>query len=701
MRKAKTAGGAHVFPVLNSPSTVLIASALLLGAGSAIPPARAAAAAGGGGGGGSPSSSAGALAALRNSGWHRLRRDGQQQQQQRQRLLSSFTTAATLIDSGSNSDCSSSGCRRSRAWLAARNTRGGGLFRRHRRGDGESEGGGYCFSTEKGELKQEGSGSKDAAMTSEGFAVAAGTTRGGSSGGAVDEQQEQGTTSEGGGGGEASESDEQDKANPGVSTAGDGDGDGDDQDFSEEVSEEGGSAEGVREEEEEEEEQEQEQGEDGNAEGGAASAAGAATAQERQGPVAPLFSFPPGPRVHRTEAEESLQEVLPMQQRLVKYLTEDRVFGAQILCSVYFFVSAVAYSMDSVKYRRCYSAALAALTMKQWGTVLGRVRRVLVPHLLYEPQCRYIKYRARVSALALDPAVQGIVYCAIFMLMPLGHALIPLLLKESVYLLWVIKEVLQIAAPGLVETLTSLFEPLMSVFMTAGDREKWRGTPAGEKRLLLGRRLAQLCFKLELVMPFSVAIRVLPGSIQAALEKKSADAGRETGELGGGALAAAGAAFAGTGDLIRVGALMVLYVKLLVVKNAQLEDDVRILKGLKIRGYNCEWVEQAVDSMVFGKLVGCPWWAGLLASCFALLPNNEATKTIMASDDKLKTLGITVLNLAIGRTPGAEEDEDDDEDDEKAKKNAENGDGDGASPPPSRVAKIAKIAAVVTGVSDF
>lgn len=30
-----------------------------------------------------------------------------------------------------------------------------------------------------------------------------------------------------------------------------------------------------------------------------------------------------------------------MQQRLVKYLTEDRVFGVQILCSVYFFMSAV------------------------------------------------------------------------------------------------------------------------------------------------------------------------------------------------------------------------------------------------------------------------------------------------------------------------------------------------------------------------
>lgn len=42
--------------------------------------------------------------------------------------------------------------------------------------------------------------------------------------------------------------------------------------------------------------------------------------------------------------------------------------------------------------------------------------------------------------------------------------------------------------------LTSLFEPVMVVFMTAGDSAKWRGTPAGERRLLLGRRLAQVHF---------------------------------------------------------------------------------------------------------------------------------------------------------------------------------------------------------------
>lgn len=61
---------------------------------------------------------------------------------------------------------------------------------------------------------------------------------------------------------------------------------------------------------------------------------------------------------------------------------------------------------------------------------------------------RYVKYRARVAALALDPAIQGIIYCGIFMFMPLGTALLPLFMKELVYMLWVIKEVLQIAAPG-------------------------------------------------------------------------------------------------------------------------------------------------------------------------------------------------------------------------------------------------------------
>lgn len=56
----------------------------------------------------------------------------------------------------------------------------------------------------------------------------------------------------------------------------------------------------------------------------------------------------------------------------------------------------------------------------------------------------------------------------------------------------------------------------------------------------------------------------------------------------------------------------------------------------QIRGYNLEWLEQVADSVVFGKMVGCPWWSGLLASALTLLPNHEATKKVMASDDKLK-----------------------------------------------------------------
>lgn len=45
---------------------------------------------------------------------------------------------------------------------------------------------------------------------------------------------------------------------------------------------------------------------------------------------------------------------------------------------------------------------------------------------------------------------------------------------------------------GLVEMLITLCESPLSVVMTAGDVGKWRDTPDAEKRLLLGRRLAQV-----------------------------------------------------------------------------------------------------------------------------------------------------------------------------------------------------------------
>lgn len=130
------------------------------------------------------------------------------------------------------------------------------------------------------------------------------------------------------------------------------------------------------------------------------------------------------------------------------------------------------------------------------------------------------------SALALDPAVQGIVYCAIFMLMPLGHALIPLLLKESVYLLWVIKEVLQIAAPGDEHSRFFLvFLPKDAIVSIPKDAivflgRAWAGTNAGRgwpEEDDPGRRAATYLFVLFLsrrlsdVTAVAVVVVVRPG----------------------------------------------------------------------------------------------------------------------------------------------------------------------------------------------
>lgn len=53
----------------------------------------------------------------------------------------------------------------------------------------------------------------------------------------------------------------------------------------------------------EQQEEEEEEQEGGEGEGVKATA----VEQERRRPTAPLFSFPPGPRVRRTDAEEMLQ----------------------------------------------------------------------------------------------------------------------------------------------------------------------------------------------------------------------------------------------------------------------------------------------------------------------------------------------------------------------------------------------------------
>lgn len=79
-------------------------------------------------------------------------------------------------------------------------------------------------------------------------------------------------------------------------------------------------------------------------------------------------------------------------------------------------------------------------------------------------------------------------------------------------------------------------------------------------------------------MPFSVALRILPATIQATLGAGAAGVPADAEGQGG-----VGGQIVRALPLLKVGALMMAYVKLLTVKNAQLEDDVRILRGLKVR----------------------------------------------------------------------------------------------------------------------
>lgn len=104
----------------------------------------------------------------------------------------------------------------------------------------------------------------------------------------------------------------QDEASRSALSDGDGQSDGSrtNDDDDDDASEEQGEAEEDSEDGPSEPEEGEESG--GGEEGAtqeAAEAAAAPTTQdaERRRPVAPLFSFPPGPRVRRTEAEENLQ----------------------------------------------------------------------------------------------------------------------------------------------------------------------------------------------------------------------------------------------------------------------------------------------------------------------------------------------------------------------------------------------------------
>lgn len=191
MPKARAAGAPRLH---SSTPAVLVATALLLGC--AVPPLPSA---GASSTGRFPAPSSASLATLRRSG-HFWRRDEEQEG-----LQMPLTTVAAPRGRGSG--------RTSPSWFAAQTTRGGGIFRRRRGGVG----GGGRPASKADEKRKDGAeaGKNEKQGTSEGFAVAAGTTGGGGEGGdgstSVEGQEEEGETTEGEDGG-GSESDDEVRA---------------------------------------------------------------------------------------------------------------------------------------------------------------------------------------------------------------------------------------------------------------------------------------------------------------------------------------------------------------------------------------------------------------------------------------------------------------------------------------------------------
>jgi hypothetical protein len=232
----------------------------------------------------------------------------------------------------------------------------------------------------------------------------------------------------------------------------------------------------------------------------------------------PLFSFPRQPGQGHTAAEAGLQDSLPLQQRLVKYFTDDKVFAVQVAGSACFLANAALYALRSHSSEQGgsssltahYQCALLSVAIKQWCTVLQRMKRVLVPHLLYEPS-KYSKFRGRVTALARDPAIQTLVYCALFLPGPhLGLALAPLLLREAVYLLLVLGQVLSLALPRAAAACAFVLQWPLAVLVSAGDIKAWKRLQGEEKQVAVGRKVAQACVKLEIMVLAAVLLRQFP-----------------------------------------------------------------------------------------------------------------------------------------------------------------------------------------------
>ncbi|CAM9311743.1 unnamed protein product [Phaeothamnion confervicola] len=375
-------------------------------------------------------------------------------------------------------------------------------------------------------------------------------------------------------------------------------------------------------------------------------------------------------------ADETLDDVLPVQQRVIKYLTDDRLFAAQLVCSIYYLANVLACALQpSGAPRGCYEGALVAVMLKNMAAVFSRLQRILVPHLLYEPE-RYGKFRDRVTLLAADPAVQSLVYCTIFLLLPLGRALAPLALREAVYLACAAAEILGLAAPRLHAVLAALLERPLAALLTGGNVKKLRAMDAPARRSLLGRRVAQLSLKLELALIGALLLRVYaPGVIGPSRVTFAA-------------------------KFVALGAV---YVQLLAIKNAQLGDDIKLFRGLRVGGVPAGWLDSLLDSVLFSGMLGVPWWLGLLVPAMqAMDPRGPLVRQLRDGGSPTKMLRERLFDLIVGRDRSKEDDEEEEaESDGSGGENAAAPDAAGSElHDPTGVEGIFKVARVAVGLTN-
>lgn len=86
-----------------------------------------------------------------------------------------------------------------------------------------------------------------------------------------------------------------------------------------------------------------------------------------------------------------------------------------------------------------------------------------------------------------------------------------------------------------------------------------------------------------MLLPFGMTMKILPGLLQVTVAAGVAEGGEGSGAAAtGGGSGGAGGGFTRGLPLVNFALMMLAYVKLLTVRNGQLEDDIRVLRGLEV-----------------------------------------------------------------------------------------------------------------------